>query len=84
MLAPVYQLLFASNDSKYPWAKKPSLELTEDQIIISYKTYKTDNQSDMQKIIDEKLSPGENNFLIRNLIISCKYWPGSGISCNGP
>ena len=36
----------------------PSLELTEDQIAISYKTYKSDRADDRQVIIDEKLAPG--------------------------
>ena len=45
MLYPVYELLF---DKDY-------LALTEDEIAISYKTYKSD---DMQAIIDEKLTPG--------------------------
>ena len=48
MLYPVYKLLF---DKDY-------LALTEDQIAISYKTYKSDNENDMQAIIDQKLTPG--------------------------
>ena len=50
MLAPIYKLLFG--DSYY------TLCLTEDQVTISYKTYKADNQADMQKIIDQQLAPG--------------------------
>ena len=49
MLAPVYDLLF----DEY------KLVLTEDQVTISYKTYKADNQSDMQEIIDQQLAPGK-------------------------
>ena len=47
MLAPVYQLLFNF------------LELTEDQITISYKKYNADSQSDMQSIINQQLAPGK-------------------------
>ena len=61
MLAPVYQLLFGQIDSvdyqKYD-LKTKSLALTEDQITISYKTYKADKPSDMREITD-KLAPGE-------------------------
>ena len=56
MLAPIYQLLFEKNE---PAWKQYSLELIEDQITISYKTYKADDESDMQEIIDQKLAPGE-------------------------
>ena len=35
----------------------PSLELTEDQVEITYKTYKSDDPDDMQAIIDQKLAP---------------------------
>ena len=58
MLAPVYELLFG----KY----QPSLELSEDQISISYKTYKSDNADDMQCIIDQKLTPG---MIPENLVV---------------
>ena len=51
MLAPVYQLIFR--------ARSCSLLLTEDQITISYKTYNSDNPSDMQEIIENQLAPGE-------------------------
>ena len=53
MLAPIYNLLFAENKND-----RPSLELTEDRIAISYKTYKSYDADDMQKITDEKLTPG--------------------------
>ena len=53
MLAPIYQLLLGKDEY---WG--PSLKLTEDQIAISYKTYKLDNDDDMQAIVDEKLTPG--------------------------
>ena len=63
MLAPVYQLLLGQHD---PESRKISLELTEDQVTITYKTYKADNQADMQEIIDQQLAPGEKfkNFAI--------------------
>ena len=48
MLEPIYRLLFA------PY----QLALTENQICISYKTYKSNDLDDMQAIIDQKLSPG--------------------------
>ena len=50
MLAPVYKLLFVYTDY---------LCLNEDQIIISYKTYKSDKPSDMKKITVNRLAPGE-------------------------
>ena len=51
MLAPIYQLLFGKND----------LALTEDQVKINYKTYKAEESSDMQEILDQKLAPGKIN-----------------------
>ena len=48
MMWPIYQLLF---DTNY-------LKLTEDEIAISYKTYKSDSADDMQTIVDDKLTPG--------------------------
>ena len=50
MLSPVYGLLFFYIED---------LLLSEDQVTISYKTYKADDESDMQEIIDKKLAPGE-------------------------
>ena len=47
MIFPIYQLLCGD-----------FLALTEDQIAISYKTYKSDFPDDMQAIIDGKLTPG--------------------------
>ena len=47
MLAPIHRLIDF-------W-----LDLTEDQITISYKTYKTDNLADMNEIIDQQLAPGK-------------------------
>ena len=46
MLYPIYELLFYF------------LDLAEDQIAISYKTYKSVDENDMQAIFDEKLTPG--------------------------
>ena len=57
MLAPIYQLLFGKHDDEL--YSKRSLELTEDQIRITYKTYKADSHADMQEIIDQKLAPGK-------------------------
>ena len=56
MLYPVHQLLFGKHKEE-SWGD-PSLELTEDQISISYKTYKLDNAVDRQAIVDQKLTPG--------------------------
>ena len=53
MLAPVYKLFFGQNKE---WIQ--SLELTEDQISITYKTYKTNKAADLQEIINQKLAPG--------------------------
>ena len=55
MLAPIYELLFAENKSH---DREPSLELVEEQVVINYKTYKSDNADDMQAIVSEKLTPG--------------------------
>ena len=59
MLAPIYQLLFGENDSV---EEKPSLELTEDQVDVSYKTYKSDKVDDRRAIVDRKLAPGNEMF----------------------
>ena len=48
MFWPIYQLFFG----------KFYLALAEDQIAIEYKTYKTDDENDMQVIFDQKLTPG--------------------------
>ena len=48
MLYPIYELLFY-----YGY-----LNLTEDQIAISYKTYRSAGEADMQAIFDHKLTPG--------------------------
>ena len=50
MLAPIYELLF----------REYYLALTEDQVVISYKTYKNNKPNDMQAIVDQKLAPGIN------------------------
>ena len=50
LLAPIYRLLFGFY-----------LDLTEDQVKISYKTYKAENQADMMEIIDQQLAPGKIN-----------------------
>ena len=65
MLAPIYDLLFDKHES---WLK-PSLELTEDQIVTCYETYESDDAAGMKAIIDEKLTPG---ILINKLSISIK------------
>ena len=56
MLAPIYQLLFGENELRH-WMK--TLELVEDQVIVFYKTYKTNNRDNMQAIVDQKLAPGK-------------------------
>ena len=56
MIFPIYQLLFGKHE-KENW-KQPSLELVQGQVAISYKTYKSDDENDMQGIIDQKLTPG--------------------------
>ena len=56
MLFPIYHLLFGEHE-KYELGD-PSLELTEDQIAVSYKTYKNVSKADMQAIVDHKLTPG--------------------------
>ena len=63
MLAPIYQLLFGKYDHRV-FGNGPSLELTEDQIAISYKTYKSHNPADMQEIVDKKLAAGNEIKLI--------------------
>ena len=63
MLAPIYQLLFGENNGGL-LDDEPSLELTEDQIAISYKTYKSHNPADMQEIVDQKLAAGNEIYLI--------------------
>ena len=69
MLYPIYQLLF---DESF-------LFLTEDQISISYKTYDSQNEGDMQALIDEKLTPGKisrrNNLFILFKNTHCMVWP---------
>ena len=62
MLAPIYSLLFAKNGLY----NNHSLELTEDQIAISYRTYKSNNTDDMQAIIDGKLTPGKTTIVAGN------------------
>ena len=61
MLAPIYKLLFGT------WSR--DLLLTEDQIAISYKTYKNHNPADMQEIVDQKLAAGNEIHLILLFII---------------
>ena len=60
-MAPVYELFFRNNNS--------SLCLTEDQVNIYYKIYKTKNDSDMNEIVQEQITPGENSwfFMIADL-----------------
>ena len=57
MIAPIYRLLF---DYYF-------LTLTEDQVAISYKTYKSSNEKDRQTIVDQKLTPGILTKKLRNL-----------------
>ena len=67
MMWPIYQLLFGKDGGRY-WNR--SLELTEDQVTISYKTYNSDNESDMQEIIDNQLAPGEISLVIYTCMFS--------------
>ena len=62
MLAPIYELLFGKHGQQ-SWKTK-SLELTEDQIAISYKTYKSHNPADMQEIVDQKLAAGNEIYQV--------------------
>ena len=57
MLAPIYELLFGKHGT-FSWSD-PSLELTEDQIAISYKTYKSNKAADRRAIVNGKLTPGK-------------------------
>ena len=61
MLAPVYDLLF-----------NEKVALSEDQIAISYKTYKSDDANDMQAIIDQKLTPGKRTEKLK-VLFTVKY-----------
>ena len=65
MLYPIYHLLcgehkdvYGSDDDYDDEDFEPSLELTEDQTVISYKMYKSADTDDMQTIFDDKLTPG--------------------------
>ena len=60
MLQPVYELLFDGH----------RLVLTEDQVAISYKTYKTSDEKDRQSVVDQKLAPGIKQCVTRHLKIS--------------
>ena len=55
MIYPVYQLLFGQ---KHNDDYKPSLKLKENQVDISYKTYRTDDDSDVSAINDQQITPG--------------------------
>ena len=63
MLAPIYYLLFGENESL-----GPSLELTEDQVALSYKTYKSDDANAMQAVIDQKLTPGNRTKKMKDVL----------------
>ena len=71
MLEPVYKLLFgrcdftdepadSSSTGHYLASHGPSLELIEDWISITYKTYRSDNLDDMQTLMDQNLAPGKH------------------------
>ena len=66
MLYPIYELLF---DEDY-------LDLTEDQITISYTTYKSVDEADMQEIFDHKLAPG----IIISIDLICNLYVRSKIA----
>ena len=71
-MEPVYKLLFGRSDftdnpsdnsvGHYLASHGPSLELTEADIAITYKTYRSDNLADMQTLVDQKLAPGKRAF----------------------
>ena len=65
MLFPVYRVLFDSFSDG-----SRGLNLHDSDVVIQYKTYKTDNSADMKTITDQKLAPGKNfSFSIaRNLL----------------
>ena len=54
MMYPIYQLLFGKHSDYDP----ASLELTENDVAISYKVYKSGKAADRQAIIDGSLTPG--------------------------
>ena len=56
MLWPVHELLFGCNTS---FVGNNYLNLEKDQVITYYNTYKSDNLSDMQAIVDQRLAPGK-------------------------
>ena len=62
MIYPIYHLLFGEHKDSYDRfgnrVFEPSLELTEDQVAISYRTYESADTGDMQTILDHKLTPG--------------------------
>ena len=55
MLAPIYRLLFGQCT---PYSAN-SLELTEDQVAVTYKTYRTDDPAALKAVVDQKLAPGK-------------------------
>ena len=65
MIGPIYDLLFCENGRGLAngrgWIK--TLELAENETVIYYKTYKTDDPDNMQAIIDQNLAPGTVQFL---------------------
>ena len=56
-MAPIYKLMFGKNNY---YKNEPSLELTEDQVAISYKSYRSADPRDMKVISDQKLAPGKS------------------------
>ena len=68
MLAPIYILLFGQEDdisgirfhatTQRTFHCEYFLALTQDQVKIYYKSYRTDDLTDMQAISDQKLAPG--------------------------
>ena len=60
MLEPIYRLLFRGDRVYSPM--KYYLALTQDQIEVSYKTYKSGDMADMQEIFGQKLAPGRKVF----------------------
>ena len=53
LLRPIYQLIFENVTREH------CLALKKDEVVISYKTYKSTDPTDMQAIVDQKLAPGK-------------------------
>ena len=52
MLEPIYELIFEMRSADH------RLALKKDEVVISYKTYKSNDLIEMETITDQKLAPG--------------------------